>query len=81
MAATSANAVVEDVKEKNKTPAQDDKITIRNSVKASWKTNQVLQSNRATLGVIADSSTARKRLLAAGRIAKKLILKPKGAKE
>ena len=56
---------------KNKATAHDDKMIIRNSVKALRKRSQELQRDLATSGVIIDSSTIRKRLLSAGRIARK----------
>ena len=56
---------------KRKTTASDDKMIIRNSVKAPWKTSRELQSHLAVSGVIFDPSTVRKRLPTAGRIARK----------
>jgi len=56
---------------KKKTTSSDDEMIIRNSVKAPWNTSRGLQSDLTVSGVILDPSTVRKRLLTAGRLARK----------
>ncbi|XP_069951387.1 transposable element Tc1 transposase [Cherax quadricarinatus] len=56
---------------KRKTTPHDDKVIIRCSVNDPKKTSKDLQRDLASAGIIVDSSTIRRRLLEAGRIARK----------
>ena len=56
---------------KRKTTTHDDRMILRNSLKDPKKTSKDLQRDLAMAGVDIDSSSVRKRLVQAGRIARR----------